>query len=240
MRDGHAVVDKSVYVLETKRPEDDISVILAKDLPPKTNHVAAPCDAPFTTTTRNGKHALASQKASEVKTLLAAKESEPPVAKVVEPTPEAPPVRTVPKAKSTPNGSSAQNGTSETSAKKIAKPDTKVEAKPEAVDVAGKQTKRAEARAKARARAGARTESRPESRTEVRPETRLPRVEADVEDNAELLGQDDDEFDGDLDDATGLSFEELLRQEKAFFKTHQAEKQSFPRARDKESKKNRF
>jgi len=38
-------------------------------------------------------------------------------------------------------------------------------------------------------------------------------------------------FDGDLDDATELSFEELLEQEKAFFKA-QSEKLSFPRAKD--------
>lgn len=38
-------------------------------------------------------------------------------------------------------------------------------------------------------------------------------------------------FDGDLDDATELSFEELLEQEKAFFRA-QSEKLSFPRAKD--------
>lgn len=243
MRDGHAAVDKSVYVLETRRPEDDICLAPAKDLPPKTNHVAAPCEAAVTATVRNGKHALGSQKATEVKTLVAAKESEPPIAKVVESAPpETPPARTAPKARSTPNGPITQNGTSEASAKKpTAKADVRIEAKPETIDAASKPTKRAEARAKARARAGGRTEARPEARADARPEVRAPRgPEADVEDNAELLGQDEDEFDGDLDDATGLSFEELLRQEKAFFKTHQAEKQSFPRARDKESKKNRF
>lgn len=259
MRDGHSTVDKSVYVLETKRPEDDLSLVLEKDVPPKTNHVAATVEAPLATTVRNGKHAPGNPKVAEVKAMVVAKESEPPAVKaptvkaptvkvptcnikIVESTPpEAAPVRTAPKARSTPNGSSAPTNGTSSDAKKPAKTEVRVEAKTETVDVASKQqTKRAEARAKARAKAGAKAEVRPDARAETRVESRAqPRAEADVEDNGDLLGQEDDEFDGDLDDAPELSFEELLKQEKAFFKTH-SEKQSFPRAREKESKKNRF
>lgn len=47
---------------------------------------------------------------------------------------------------------------------------------------------------------------------------------------------DENDFDEDLDDATELSFEELLEQEKAFFKS-QSEKPYFPRAKDKDLKK---
>jgi len=52
----------------------------------------------------------------------------------------------------------------------------------------------------------------------------------------------DDDFDKDMDDEPELSFEELLEQEKAYFK-RQSEKTQFPRARDakeKDLKKGRF